>query len=247
MRNSVAGEYMFLLGDQVIRYHTTDVAEVTLDEMVKNLDVGKEKFFACDLPVPLVCRSEKKGVVKTTAYIPSTKRLYRWGLSSKAEITVEYYPPPVWFCVRTNLTGSVLGALLCVVKERTGKWRETQLSAWPLGNVGGGCGSVCFGSTVVEAPVEDPTEAETYMLTVERFFNSVFNNDLTRGYQGQQSELLRLYEAAPPNDELKREIRKARTMESRDALRVLAVLQQPEAWRQLTYSRIAIDPADFCL
>ena len=31
MRNSVAGEYMFLLGDQVIRYHTTDVAEVPLD------------------------------------------------------------------------------------------------------------------------------------------------------------------------------------------------------------------------
>lgn len=99
MRNSVAGEYMFLLGDQVIRYHTTDVAEVPLDEMVRSLDFKKEKIFDCDLPFPLVCRSEKKNTIKTTAYIPSTKRLYRWTARDETSLTVEYYPPPVWFCV----------------------------------------------------------------------------------------------------------------------------------------------------
>lgn len=102
MRNSVAGEYMFLLGDQVIRYHTTDVAEVPLDEMMKSLDLEKEKLFDCDLPFPLVCRSERKNSIKTTAYIPSTKRLYRWAARDEASFVVEYYPPPVWFCVGTD-------------------------------------------------------------------------------------------------------------------------------------------------
>ena len=246
MRNSVAGEYMFLLGDQVIRYHTTDVAEVPLDEMVKSLDFKKEKLFDCDLPFPLVCRSERKNTIKTTAYIPSTKRLYRWAARDEASFGVEYYPPPVWFCVETNLTGSVMGAKIAVVKERTSKWRETQLGVWPLGNAGMG-GQICFGSTTTATVIEKPTEAETYVMTLERFFNSNFNNDLSHSYYGQPSELQRLYEKAPPNERLAKKIQASKTTEIKDTMRVLAVLQRPEAWRQLNYGRPYIDPEGFCV
>ena len=118
--------------------------------------------------------------------------------------------------------------------------------SWPLGNAGTG-GQICFGSTTTATVIEKPTEAETYVMTLERFFNSNFNNDLSHSYHGQPFELQRLYEKAPPNERLAKKIQASKTTEIKDTMRVLAVLQRPEAWRQLNYGRPYIDPEGFCV
>lgn len=84
-------------------------------------------------------------------------------------------------------------------------------------------------------------------MTLERFFNSNFNNDLSHNYQGRPSELQFLYEKAPPNERLAKMIQASKTIEIKDTMRVLAVLQRPEAWRQLNYGRVCVDPEGFCL
>ena len=56
-----------------------------------------------------------------------------------------------------------------------------------------------------------------------------------------------LYEKAPPNKRLAKMIQASKTIEIKDTMRVLAVLQRPEAWRQLNYGKVCIDPEGFCI
>lgn len=177
LRDTMAGAFTLMTGDQVLQYKLDNVSEVPLDELMNMMD--REKIDECitpNLPWPLVAKIVRGGKKSITVELASQKRHVRIPMM---EVDDDIWYPPVWFRVDMSTANVLNQGYVSVVVERNLEWEDTRLYKLALPNVSGD-GRICFGNAVATAHVDQrtPNEAESLQAILTLFFDSEFNNHL---------------------------------------------------------------------
>lgn len=246
IRNSAAGAYTLLLGDQVIRYHVTNIAECGLRKLCEELrkNSSDTELITPNLLQPIIASYKYPGGVTLTVRVDPEKRRYN---SSSPVLSVDYYPPPLWFRLSINTAKDLIGMGIAVIKEMHPNWNQVTLGEWPLANVYRS-GAVCVGGSVLWASGgvnAERTDGEVMQQAQHSFFTSNFNQDLLDP-AGMTQVLGSSFDQLPDAKELEEEMNtQGLQQKSRQLRKLLYVLRDPSGWRKLSYRPLRVAPENF--
>ena len=244
IRDSVSKSVSLITGDQVIKYHLTNMEECFADELAKLIKVDEVKTFIPDIHYPLIGYVDKADYKAITVLIENKSFMYRTKMfgGDQKEFATRVHLPPIWLAVRINRAGTVLGARIAAVPEKALRTEDTVLYRLPLPNIHVN-GELCLGTAAVKdafAHVEQPTDGMIIQVVVDQIFNSLWNYDLI------DRDL-----AVVMNDAYK----KARVINRDDfdsfisyaagnqavamQIRIVGILTDPNGWKLLKYSRMS--------
>ena len=242
IRNSVAGAVSFIIGDCVLKYHVQNVEECPLQTMVKYMEDIDERCLVPDIHYPIIAYKNSKGMTTVTIALPPCTRLYT---NEDFEVeNLKIYTPPMWAKIRFMETGTLAdnGFAVAVVPDKTVRPLESTLYHWPLGNsqpprTAGYEGVACFGHTRLNLPPHDGklTNGQIVQASLDRFFNSHFNDHLLQPLPAQEHERL---EKLVDENECRVKIPKGEMNEwgVPDAVLMLSMLTIPNGWMQLKFN-----------
>lgn len=204
IRSPSTQSMLLIRGDRVIRYKNCIFEDVFVDEMVKRLThTAVSMSYTPMLQFPLV-HVYVQGERYVTVQIPK-RVIHFFGTSEIGRIEDDITLPPLWFCVQMSASFSPYKAWVGIVDTLDVSAHNCKLRQLCFPNTY--CdGSICFGSTRTSAlQVDQMTEALAVSSTIDRFFNSNFNNHVLANHSGflatckpiyEQLEKLPIYEKA---------------------------------------------------
>ena len=251
IRNSAAGSYTFILGDQVIKYHTTNVREARVRDMIVHMqeveDTCKKKIEYPGIPYVVVCRINSPENTQYTISVPGRKRFYKYNTLAPGEplseddengFSIPYYAPPMWFTValtKAHVMTTVKAAI--VLSENPFDCVKSEIAHWPFANVHPD-GTVCFGSSRFTTQLDgELADGKALMQAVELFFNQNHNRDLRAIVDNANS----LYEGirAAEREYYDALLQRCGTEKDTNLVKCLAVMREPEGWRKLCFIPIS--------
>lgn len=190
VKDTAAGSYTFILGDQAIRYKITEAAECSLGDVVEQLRITQcNKDVIHNMPMPFVREHGVGGGNVITAVFPAEQRGYKYRGN-----VYNIWIPRHWFGIHVDMGGRVTDNKLCVCPSWNPEFSKTLLYNWPLGNVYPD-GHVCTGTSEVEAVIDTRSMSTIDMLIQghERVMNMNCNDDLLLNFRGAYVDAVMAY------------------------------------------------------
>lgn len=233
IRSPSTQSMMLIRGDRVIRYKDCIFEDVFVDEVVKRLTFSAGTMtYTPMLQFPLI-HVHVEGERYVTVQIPK-RVVHFFGTSEIGKIEDDITLPPLWFCVQMSASFSPYKAWVGIVDTLDVVPSKCKLRQLCFPNTYND-GSICFGSTRTSAvQVDQMTEALAVSSTIDRFFNSNFNNHVLGHHTSFLAECKPIYEQLEKLPMYERAIASvANTAVSANFLRYLRILHEPDGYMRV--------------
>lgn len=249
LKDVVNNHASLIFGDEVVKYNLTNIEQVPMDIMAKELVISDDETLMPELHYPLVqLKTLKNGDRNITVMIPPTKRSLFFKFPNVKAMTLGLTLPEMWLTVKVNQADSIKDIKVAVVKDRCRRTLDTELYVLPLPHMYHN-GHICLGSaTVVNAPLsngEKRTNGELVELAIAMLFGSEWTNHLITSHS-YDNVLGSLYSTMPKVEEIEEAIGSLSSNRSMaQCLRCIRVLMHPTGYMKLNYQHLNVTTKAF--
>lgn len=238
-----------ILGDEVVKYNLTNVEQVPMSILTKELQANGEEVFVPDLHYPIVqYKTKNDGSRDLTILIPPTKRNMLFKFPGLSPLEVQLTLPEMWLRILLNSADSITDLKVAVIKERCRRSLDTTLYMLPLPHMYAN-GHICLGSATVTGvePTdgERRTNGEIAELAISMLFNSTWTNHLIAS-QKYDKIIGNLYEEMPKLAKITDAISNLSADRSTaQCIRCIRCLMHPTGYLRLNYDKLSVTAASF--